>query len=73
MGLQKARAPPTTRGDAAEAPRLPSERPPPLWEKPPLYRPMNLAAMVFMISLVPAKMLITRTSRQARAMGYSSQ
>lgn len=35
--------------------------------------PMNLAAMVFMISLVPAKMDRTRVSRQARAMGYSSQ
>ena len=34
---------------------------------------MNLAAMVFMISLVPAKMERTRVSRQARAMGYSSQ
>jgi hypothetical protein len=33
---------------------------------------MNLAAMVFMISLLPAKIRVTRMSRQARAMGCSS-
>jgi hypothetical protein len=37
------------------------------------HSPMNLAEMVFMISLVPAKMDMTRASRQAREMGYSSQ
>ena len=37
------------------------------------YSPIILATMVFMISLVPAKMDMTRVSRQARAMGYSSQ
>ena len=37
------------------------------------HSPMNRAAMVFMISFVPAKMRVTRMSRQARAMGYSSQ
>lgn len=37
------------------------------------HSPMNLAAIVFMISLVPAKIDMTRVSRQALAMGYSSQ
>ena len=39
----------------------------------PPYNPMNRAAIVFMISLVPAKIRVTRMSRQARAIGYSSQ
>ena len=30
-------------------------------------------AIVFMISFVPAKIRVTRMSRQARAIGYSSQ
>ena len=34
---------------------------------------MNRAAMVFMISLVPAKIRVTRVSCQARAIGCSSQ
>ena len=42
-------------------------------EPHPPYSPMNRAAIVFMISLVPAKIRVTRMSRQARAMGYSSQ
>jgi hypothetical protein len=37
------------------------------------YSPINRAAIVFMISLVPAKIRVTRMSRQARAIGYSSQ
>ncbi len=37
------------------------------------YSPMNRAAIVFMISLVPAKIRVTRMSRHARAIGYSSQ
>lgn len=44
-----------------------------LWRADMAYRPINRAAMVFMISFVPAKIRITRVSRQARAMGYSSQ
>ncbi len=39
----------------------------------PPHSPMNRAAIVFMISLVPAKIRVTRMSRQARAIGYSSQ
>ena len=42
-------------------------------EKSLPYSPMNRAAIVFMISLVPAKIRVTRMSRQARAIGYSSQ
>jgi hypothetical protein len=34
---------------------------------------MNRAQIIFMISLVPAKMRVTRMSRHALAMGYSSQ
>jgi hypothetical protein len=37
------------------------------------YSPMNRAQIIFMISLVPAKMRVTRMSRHALAMGYSSQ
>ena len=37
------------------------------------YSPMNRAAIVFMISFVPAKIRVTRMSRHARAIGYSSQ
>ena len=40
---------------------------------PQPHSPMNRAAIVFMISLVPAKIRVTRMSRQARAIGYSSQ
>ena len=35
--------------------------------------PINRAAIVFMISFVPAKIRVTRMSRHARAIGYSSQ
>jgi len=45
----------------------------PLYTCPISYRPMNLAATFFIISLVPANMDITRTSLQARSIGYSSQ
>jgi len=42
-------------------------------EKNRLYSPINLAAIPFIISLVPAKIDMTRVSLQALAMGYSSQ
>ena len=37
------------------------------------HSPINRAAIVFMISFVPAKIRVTRISRHARAIGYSSQ